>query len=75
MSDVATTRTIPPAMWWNVGGIWVRVEPLDDPLLRAELHRVTVDWSEGHIRVQVAGNCAGIEWSTTEPAITDGEPL
>lgn len=75
MSAMAMSRTVPPAMWWQVGGIWVYVVPLDDPLLRAELHRVTVDWSENYIRVHVAGNSAGCEWSTTEPDMNDGGPL
>ena len=73
-------RTVPPADWFNVGGIWVRITPLDDPLLRAELHRVTVDWRTGHIRVHVAGNCAATEWSTDQPDThdfmnIDGSPL
>lgn len=77
---MAMTRTVPPAAWWQVGGIWVHITPLDDPLLRAELHRVTVDWRDNHIRVHVAGNCAGVQWSTTEPdtfdfMTTDGAPL
>lgn len=75
--DVAVTATIPPNLWWQVGGIWVHVTPVDDPLLRAELHRVTVDWRENRIAVEVAGNNAGARWQTHEPnthdfARTDG---
>jgi hypothetical protein len=80
VSDVAETRTVPPACWWQVAGLWLFITPLDDPLLRAELHRVTVDWRPSHIRVQVAGNCAGVQWSTSRPdthdfMTTDGAPL
>jgi hypothetical protein len=77
---MAVVAPVPPNLWMQVGGIWVRVAPIYDPLLRCELHRVTVDWREGHIRVHVAGNNAGSEWSTSEPSshdfmTTDGSPL
>lgn len=79
MNEVAASSTVPPNIWWQVAGLWVHITPLDDPLLYAELHRVTVDWTDHRIRVHVAGNCAGVEWSTSAPdthdfMTTDGSP-
>lgn len=80
VSDVAAVSTVPPNIWWQVGGIHIHITPVNDPLMYCALHRVTVDWRENRIRVQVAGNNAGVEWSTSPPdtydfMTTDGEPL
>jgi hypothetical protein len=80
VSAVAESWTVPPNAWCRVGGLWVHITPLDDPLLYAHLHRVTVDWRDGLIRAQVVGNCAAAEWRTDDPdtldfAQMDGSPL
>jgi hypothetical protein len=77
---MAAAWTAPPDTWWNVGGIHLYITSLNDPLLRCDLHRVTVDWREGRIAVEVAGNNAGVRWQTDPPdrydfMTTDGGPL
>lgn len=79
---MAYSSTMPPDLWMQVGGLWVHVTALDDPLLYADLHRVTVhrDENTGHLWVEVAGNNAGVRWQTSPAdthdfARTDGEPL
>jgi hypothetical protein len=50
------SMTIPPAYWAEVGGIFVWVEPLDDPLLRQDLYQVDVHRDQhGHAWVEVQG--------------------
>lgn len=79
---MAVTSTMPPNLWMHIGGLWVHITPLDDPLLRAELHRVTVhrDPDTGHLWAEVDGNNAGVRCQTVPPdhldfASTDGGPL
>lgn len=76
------TVTIPPAVWMRVGqALWVRVDPLDDPLLRRDVHRVDVhDDGAGHVWLTVDGNNAGVRVQSVPPedhdfATTDGGPL
>jgi hypothetical protein len=67
--------------WRRVGGLWMRVRPLDDPLLSDPAVRVTVHITEtGHAFVRCQGNCAGVDWQTVPPdvndfAMIDGGPL
>ncbi len=82
MNDVAVAVTMPPNLWMNVGGIYVHITPVDDPLLRAHLHRVTVhrDAATGHLWVHADGNNAGVRCQTAPPEkydfmSTDGSPL
>jgi hypothetical protein len=80
VSVVAVVRTMPPNMWGCVGGVWVHITALDDPLLRAELHRVTVHHDDQVIWAEVDGANAGVRLQTTEPnehdfASFNGEPL
>lgn len=74
--------TVEPDCWNVVNGVWVLVHALLDPLLRADLHRVTVhrDLATGNVWVDVSGNNAGSRWQTFPPdtmdfAVTNGEPL
>jgi hypothetical protein len=78
---MAVTVTLPPDLWFEIAGLWVRVTPLDDPLLRADLHRVTVHRDEpGNAWVHVDGNNAGVHLQSVPPdtydiAPTDGGPV
>lgn len=72
--------TVHPGVWNQLNGVWVKVLPLDDPLLRAATHRLTVHHDGRHFWVEVAGNNAGVRAQTAPPdtldfAITNGEPL
>lgn len=76
------TQMIPPEQWWPMTSLlWVRVEPLDDPLLRAKEHRVDVhDDGQGHMWLVVEGANAGVRMQSARPddhdfAQTNGEPL
>jgi hypothetical protein len=76
------TVTIPPAVWMRVAeALWVRIEPLDDPLLRQEAHRVDVhDTGRGQVWLVVDGPNAGVRIQSVPPddydfAQTTGEPL
>jgi hypothetical protein len=76
------TVTIPPAVWMRVAqALWLRVEPLDDPLLRQEAHRVDVhDDGHGRVWLVVEGANAGVRMQSAPPdqhdfASTDGGPL
>jgi hypothetical protein len=82
VSDVAIEITMPPDLWMQVAGVYVHITPVNDPLLRAHLHRVVVhrDDRSGHLWVQVDGNNAGVCCQTLPPEThdfmnTDGEPL
>jgi hypothetical protein len=76
------TWTIPPAVWMRLAAaLWVRIEPLDDPLLRQETHRVDVhDDGTGHMWLAVDGANAGVRIQSAPPddydfTMTDGGPL
>lgn len=77
---MAVTVTVTPYDWAQVGGLWVRIVALEDPLLYAARHRVAVHRdSDGHVWVQVVGNNAGIALQSTPPeeddlAVTNGDP-
>jgi hypothetical protein len=79
---MAVVVTMPPDLWMEVGGVYIHITPVNDPLMYAYLHRVTVhrDPASGHTSVQVAGNNAGVRCQTFPPethdfARTDGDPL
>lgn len=63
------TVTIPPAVWMRVAeALWVRVEPLQDPLLQANHHRVDVhDDGAGHVWLTVDGPNAGVRMQSVPP--------
>lgn len=62
------TRTIPPAMWTQLLGVWVHITATADPLLRAELHRVDVHRDpDGHVWVVVGGENAGVRVQSSPP--------
>jgi hypothetical protein len=70
MSDTATTyaRTMPPAYWAEVGGVWVWIEPLNDPLLGRDLYEVRVRRDRrGHAWVEVDGANAGVRIQSVAP--------
>jgi hypothetical protein len=73
VSDVGVEFTMPPDLWMQVGGVFVHITPLNDPLLCAHLHRVTVhrDPDTGHLWVQVDGNNAGVRCQTMPPDTHD----
>lgn len=81
MTPVSVERTLPPQMWAEIGGMWIHVSALDDPLLRAELHRVSVHRdADGHVWAEVAGPNAGVRIQSAPPddhdfVDIDGEPL
>lgn len=68
-------RDIPPGFWFDLGiGLWMRVEPLDDPLLRQDVHRTWGARDEhGNTWGQALGNNAGVMWQTVKP--DEGELL
>lgn len=69
---MAYTRTLPPEMWAEIGGIYVHITALDDPLLRQELHRVDVHRdAHGHAWITVSGANAGVRVQSTPPAEGD----
>lgn len=66
---MAFVWTLPPHLWAQVAtGIWVRIDALDDPLLRADLHRVTAHRDPaGHVWVDVRGFNAGVRVQSVPP--------
>ena len=81
MSATTVERTIPPGLWVEIGGLYLRVHQLNDPLLRQDLHRVVVHRDEtGHAWVRVSGPNDGVDLQTVPPdthdfADADGGPL
>lgn len=70
---MALILTIPPAMWTRLAeNAWVCIDPLDDPLLRAELHQVSVQERDGHVWIDVTGPNAGVRVQSAPPR--DGGP-
>lgn len=79
---MGVAQMIPPEVWWRVAeSLWVRIEPLDDPLLRAKEHRVDVHYDgAGHVWWAVHGYNAGVRTRPVPPddhdmAQMNGEPL
>jgi len=66
---MAFAWTLPPHLWAQVAtGIWVRIDALDDPLLRADLHRVTAHRDVmGRVWLVVDGNNAGVRVQSVPP--------
>jgi hypothetical protein len=68
MIPLSVSVTVPPHSWAEVAGMWVQVLALEDPLLRAELHRITVHRdADGHAWVDVAGPNAGVRVQSAPP--------
>jgi hypothetical protein len=68
-------RDVPPGFWFDLGiGLYLRVEPLHDPLLRQDVHRTWGARDEhGNTWGQALGNNAGVMWQTVKP--DEGELL
>lgn len=76
---MAFSLMVTPGIWWQVGeGLWVYVQPLDDPLLCATEHRVDVHQQHGMTWLRVAGNNAGVRVAPApgdqDVPLVDGDP-